>query len=50
MHNKMILVFILTLFSSLFAQEEKKSTYDVFFFEKEVLLPGTPEVLFDAVT
>ncbi|MCW8804045.1 MAG: hypothetical protein OQK57_06570, partial [Ignavibacteriaceae bacterium] len=33
-----------------FAQEEIKPKYDVFSFEKEVTLPGTPEIIFDAVT
>ncbi|MDZ7624588.1 MAG: hypothetical protein U5J96_09120 [Ignavibacteriaceae bacterium] len=37
---------------SSFAQNESeaKVKYDVFSFEKEVTLPGTPEVIFDAVT
>ncbi|MDH3269348.1 MAG: SRPBCC domain-containing protein [Ignavibacteria bacterium] len=33
-----------------FAQDEIKPKYDVFFFEKEVTLPGSPEVIYDAVT
>ena len=31
-------------------QTEEKTKYDVFSFEKQVTLPGTPEVIFDAVT
>ena len=41
---------ILLLSSILFAQGESEVQYDVFSFEKEVILPGTPEVIFDAVT
>jgi hypothetical protein len=35
-----------------FAQNENgtKAKYDVFSFDKEVTLPGTPEIIFDAVT
>ena len=32
------------------AQEQTKANYDVFSFEKEVTLPGTPDIIFDAVT
>ena len=50
----MIRVFPLIIFwlSSLFlfAQGENKPKYDVFSFEKEVILPGDPEIIFDAVT
>jgi hypothetical protein len=31
-------------------QTEEKTKYDVFSFEKQVTLPGTPEVIFDTVT
>jgi len=41
---------ILLLSSMLFAQSESEMRYDVFSFEKEVILPGTPEIIFDAVT
>lgn len=44
------LIFICSASSSFFAQEKTKAHYDVFSFEKEVTLPGTPEVIFDAVT
>jgi uncharacterized protein YndB with AHSA1/START domain len=46
-------IFILILISAnIFAQDEptQKVKYDVFSFGKEVILPGTPEVIFDAVT
>ena len=33
-----------------FPQKETKPEYDVFSFVKEVKLPGTPEVIYDAVT
>jgi len=38
--------------NSAYAQEDQKvkPKYDVFSFDKEVTLPGTPEVIFDAVT
>jgi hypothetical protein len=32
------------------AQDVTKTEYDVFSFNKEVTLPGTPEIIFDAVT
>jgi len=43
---------IVSIFSYSCAQEQKGTTakYEVFSFEKEVTLPGTPEVIFDAVT
>lgn len=34
----------------LIAQTQSKPQYDVFSFDKEVMLPGTPEIIFDAVT
>ncbi len=52
MVNKIILLFLSISFSCLIAQDEKenKPKYDVFSFAKEVILPGSPEVIFDAVT
>ena len=50
---KKILVIVLLLFSiNIFSQDNSESTlsYDVFSFDKEVILPGTPEEIFDAVT
>lgn len=40
------------LFISAYAQDDQKveSKYDVFSFDKQVTLPGTPEIIFDAVT
>jgi hypothetical protein len=45
-------LFLFVGVTSLFAQEETESKvkYDVFSFGKEVTLPGTPEIIFDAVT
>jgi hypothetical protein len=47
-----LILFILINYSSFFAQDESsaKAKYDVFSFDKEVILPGIPEVIFDAVT
>lgn len=47
-----ILIIIVVLSLNLFAQEKSESVmnYNVFSFEKEVVLPGTPEEIFDAVT
>jgi hypothetical protein len=47
--NILCILFIAAL---TFAQEDQtpKPKYDVFSFDKEVILPGTPEVIFDAVT
>lgn len=43
--------FILIVLAQInFAQEEIRPNYDVFSFEKVVTLPGTPEIIFDAVT
>ncbi|MCW8805290.1 MAG: hypothetical protein OQK56_02420 [Ignavibacteriaceae bacterium] len=52
MINKIVLLLIITSVTYLFAQGESatKTNYDVFSFEKEVTLPGTPDVIFDAVT
>ena len=45
------LIFLMILISSaVLAQDKTKTMYDVFSFDKEVTLPGTPEVIFDAVT
>jgi uncharacterized protein YndB with AHSA1/START domain len=47
-----LILFILILSSSFFAENESsgKAEYDVFSFDKQVTLPGTPEMIFDAVT
>jgi len=52
MKQKFILFFILIIFSSsIFSQEElSNSRYDVFSFSKELTLPGSPEIIFDAAT
>ena len=44
--------FLLIVSSNFFAQNESsaKAKYDVFSFDKQVTLPGTPEMIFDAVT
>jgi hypothetical protein len=50
---KQYLILILILFSiDLFAQQEEKEKphFDIFSFDKEVTLPGTPEQIFDAAT
>ena len=47
-YSFILIVLVLAQFN--FAQEEIKPKYDVFSFEKEVTLPGTPEIIFDAVT
>ena len=46
-----IVLFALMCISS-YAQNESivKAKYDIFSFDKQVTLPGTPEVIFDAVT
>jgi hypothetical protein len=45
------IVLLFTLMCSLLtAQDQVKPKYDVFSFDKQVTLPGTPEVIFDAVT
>ena len=50
LYTGFLLVIIFSLIN--FAQDEKtvKPKYDVFSFNKEVTLPGTPEVIYDAVT
>ena len=47
-----LILFMLIISSSFFAQDENsaKAKYDVFSFDKEVTLPGTPDIIFDAVT
>jgi hypothetical protein len=50
---KLLSMFIPIIISlSVFAQEEgkQKPHYDIFVFNKEVTLPGTPEQIFDAAT
>ena len=50
---KKILLFIyftVTICSCAQGQKETTAKYEVFSFEKEVTLPGTPEVIYDAVT
>lgn len=49
---KIIFLTAVILSPFLFAQNENelKAKYDVFSFEKEVTLPGTPEAIFDAAT
>lgn len=46
------ILFIILLATLTFAQEDQTSKvrYDVFSFEKQVTLPGTPEIIFDTVT
>jgi len=50
MTYKYAFALIIASCSLIFAQTENKTNYDVFSFEKKVTLPGTPEVIFDAVT
>ena len=52
MNNKFFLGWLLLFCINLYSQESKEqiSSYDVFSFNKEVVLPGTPEEIFDAVT
>jgi uncharacterized protein YndB with AHSA1/START domain len=49
---QLILVLLISFSFISFAQEQTKPVvkYDVFSFDKEVTLPGTPEIIFDAVT
>jgi len=42
------LLFLINIFPQ--DKTETQAKYDVFSFDKEVTLPGTPEVIFDAVT
>lgn len=48
LHKLIISILLFTYL--LFAQSDTHIQYDVFSFEKEVILPGTPEIIFDAVT
>lgn len=53
MLKNLILLFTLLICCNLYivnGQSEEKTDYDVFSFDKQVTLPGTPEVIFDAVT
>ncbi len=47
-----MIFFLLIISATFFAQDENsaKAKYDVFSFDKQVTLPGTPEIIFDAVT
>ena len=47
-----LIFFLLIITSTFFAQDEStgKAKYDVFSFDKQVTLPGTQEMIFDAVT
>ena len=48
---KLITQFIFLIsFTLVVAQDQSKPKYDVFSFDKQVTLPGTPEEIFDAVT
>ena len=50
--NLILLITLLISFNlhTASGQTEEKAKYDVFSFDKQVTLPGTPEVIFDAVT
>ena len=50
--KKFLIIFSIIFSVSLFAQQEEKQKphFDIFSFEKEVTLPGTPEEIFDAAT
>jgi uncharacterized protein YndB with AHSA1/START domain len=47
---KYALILTMVACSLIFTQTDSKTRYEVFAFEKEVTLPGTPEVIYDAVT
>lgn len=49
---KKVIIISFLLFPSFFsiAQEDSNAKYDVFSFDKEVILLGTPEIIFDAAT
>ena len=49
---QLIIVLLISFSFISFAQEQTKPVvkYDVFSFDEEVTLPGTPEIIFDAVT
>jgi hypothetical protein len=44
------LIVVLFIYSTFFFAQEQTTKFDVFTFDKEVQLPGTPDVIFDAVT
>lgn len=50
--KKFLIIFSIIFSVSLFAQQEEKAKphFDIFSFEKEVTVPGTPEEIFDAAT
>lgn len=50
MLNRLIISFLILLSTILIAQSETGAKYDVFSFEKEIILAGSPEIIFDAVT
>ena len=50
MRHKLILSILFFSISLHFGQTETGPKYEVFSFEKEVTLPGTPDIIFDAVT
>ena len=52
MKSLLLLMIVITETHSVFSQENEKPKprYDIFAFDKEVTLPGTPEQIFDAAT
>ena len=50
MKKNVVLIFLLIHSFQLYSQEETKPKFDVFSFDKEVQLPGSADVIFDAVT
>ncbi|MCW9097784.1 MAG: hypothetical protein OQJ93_10375 [Ignavibacteriaceae bacterium] len=50
MFYKVVIILLIVISSVLITQENEKSKYDVFSFDKDVTLPGSPETIFDAVT
>ena len=46
----LLIAFTILISNFFFAQEQSKLNYAAFSFEKDVQLPGTPEIIFDAVT
>ena len=52
MKSLLLLMIVITATHSVFSQENEKPKprYDIFAFDKEVTLPGTPEQIFDAAT
>jgi len=45
-----IFFLMILLSNAILTQEKTNVMYDIFSFEKQVTLPGTPEIIFDAVT